>query len=280
MAAALHAHSRRAQKPFVRFNAAAIPAELAEAELFGHAKGAFTGAQSAREGFFQSADGSTLFIDEVGELLPALQAKLLRVLQSGEVQRVGHAGAPERVDVRVIAATNRDLGADVKARTLSRRSFLSSRRRHDSRSAASRGAHPTSRRSSKRSRALTRAIRDGTRRRSGRAHRSVSKADSGPGNVRELKEHRRASPRAQHLPMRSRSQLLSISSTDSRASISDGVTPRLWDLRIRCRAASNQFRAPRSSRSNSKRPEKIKRDRAKARRVAPPLIEKLRTSTV
>ncbi len=115
MAAALHAHSRRAPKPFVRFNAAAIPAELAEAELFGHAKGAFTGAQSAREGFFQSADGGTLFIDEVGELLPSLQAKLLRALQSGEVQRVGHAGATERVDVRVIAATNRDLAADVKA---------------------------------------------------------------------------------------------------------------------------------------------------------------------
>jgi len=112
MAAALHAHSRRAQKAFVRFNAAAIPAELAEAELFGHAKGAFTGAQSAREGFFQSADGGTLFIDEVGELLPALQAKLLRALQSGEVQRVG--GAPERVDVRLVAATNRDLAADVK----------------------------------------------------------------------------------------------------------------------------------------------------------------------
>jgi two-component system response regulator AtoC len=113
MAAALHAHSKRADKSFVRFNAAAIPAELAEAELFGHAKGAFTGAVSARQGWFQSAHGGTLFIDEVGELPIALQAKLLRALQSGEVQPVG--GRVEQVDVRVVAATNRDLAADVKA---------------------------------------------------------------------------------------------------------------------------------------------------------------------
>ncbi len=113
MAAALHAHSRRADKPFVRFNAAAIPSELAEAELFGHVKGAFTGATSARQGYFQSAHGGTLFIDEVGEIAPALQAKLLRALQSGEVQPVG--GRAEQVDVRVVAATNRDLAADVKA---------------------------------------------------------------------------------------------------------------------------------------------------------------------
>ena len=113
MAAALHAHSKRADKSFVRFNAAAIPAELAEAELFGHAKGAFTGAIAARQGWFQSAHGGTLFIDEVGELPPALQAKLLRALQSGEVQPVG--GRAEQVDVRVVAATNRELAADVKA---------------------------------------------------------------------------------------------------------------------------------------------------------------------
>ncbi len=113
MAAALHAHSRRADKAFVRFNAAAIPAELAEAELFGHTKGAFTGAVSARQGYFQAANGGTLFIDEVGELAPALQAKLLRALQSGEVQPVG--GRAEHVDVRVVAATNRDLPADVKS---------------------------------------------------------------------------------------------------------------------------------------------------------------------
>jgi two-component system, NtrC family, response regulator AtoC len=113
VATVLHAHSRRADKPLVRFNAAAIPSELAEAELFGHTKGAFTGAQSARLGYFQQANKGTLFIDEIGELPLAIQAKVLRALQSGDVQQVG--GRPEVVDVRLVAATNRDLGADVKS---------------------------------------------------------------------------------------------------------------------------------------------------------------------
>jgi two-component system response regulator AtoC len=113
VASALHAHSRRADKPFVRFNAAAIPSELAEAELFGHTKGAFTGAQTARQGYFQQANKGTLFIDEIGELPLPIQAKILRALQSGEVQQVG--GKPEIVDVRLIAATNRDLAAEAKA---------------------------------------------------------------------------------------------------------------------------------------------------------------------
>src|SRR5271165_186682 len=113
VASVLHAHSRRADRPLVRFNAAAIPSELAEAELFGHTKGAFTGAQSARPGYFQQAHKGTLFIDEIGELPLAIQAKVLRALQSGEVQQVG--GRAENVDVRLIAATNRDLSAEVKA---------------------------------------------------------------------------------------------------------------------------------------------------------------------
>jgi two-component system, NtrC family, response regulator AtoC len=113
VALVVHAHSRRADRPLIRFNAAAIPAELAEAELFGHTKGAFTGAQSARLGYLQQADKGTLFIDEIGELPLAIQAKVLRALQSGEVQQVG--GKPEIVDVRLIAATNRDLSAEVKA---------------------------------------------------------------------------------------------------------------------------------------------------------------------
>lgn len=112
VATALHAHSRRADKAFVRFNAAAIPAELAEAELFGHTKGAFTGAVAARQGYFQQAAGGTLFIDEIGELALPLQAKILRALQSGEVQPVG--GHVEIAHVRLIAATNRDLVQDVK----------------------------------------------------------------------------------------------------------------------------------------------------------------------
>jgi two-component system response regulator AtoC len=113
LATVLHAHSRRADRPLVRFNAAAIPSELAEAELFGHTRGAFTGAQAARQGYFQQANKGTLFIDEIGELPLAIQAKVLRALQSGEVQQVG--GRAEVVDVRLIAATNRDLVADVKA---------------------------------------------------------------------------------------------------------------------------------------------------------------------
>ena len=113
IATALHAHSRRADRPFVRFNAAAIPTELAEAELFGHTKGAFTGAQAAKLGYFQQAEGGTLFIDEIGDLPLAIQAKVLRALQSGEVQPVG--GRPEKVDVRLVAATNRDLATEAKA---------------------------------------------------------------------------------------------------------------------------------------------------------------------
>ena len=113
VALVVHAHSRRADKPLIRFNAAAIPSELAEAELFGHTKGAFTGAQAARLGYLQQADKGTLFIDEIGELPLAIQAKVLRALQSGEVQQVG--GKPEIVDVRLVAATNRDLAAEVKA---------------------------------------------------------------------------------------------------------------------------------------------------------------------
>jgi two-component system response regulator AtoC len=114
VAALLHAGSRRAERPLVRFNCAAIPGELAEAELFGHAKGAFTGATQARRGFFGKADGGTLVLDEIGELPLAIQAKLLRVLQDGEIQPVG-TGAVERVDVRVIASTNRDLDAEARA---------------------------------------------------------------------------------------------------------------------------------------------------------------------
>jgi two-component system response regulator AtoC len=114
VAALLHAQSRRAQKPIVRFNCAAIPGELAEAELFGHARGAFTGAQGARRGFFAEADGGTLVLDEIGELPLGVQAKILRAIQEGEIQPVG-SGRVDRVDVRLVASTNRDLAAEARA---------------------------------------------------------------------------------------------------------------------------------------------------------------------
>ncbi len=109
----LHAQSPRASGPLVRFNCSAIPAELAEAELFGHTRGAFTGATQARAGFFAEANHGTLVLDEVGELPLPIQAKLLRALQDGEIQPVG-SGRVEKVDVRIVACTHRDLAADAR----------------------------------------------------------------------------------------------------------------------------------------------------------------------
>jgi two-component system response regulator HydG len=113
VARALHAHSRRKGRSFVPVNCAAISEALLESELFGHAKGAFTGAVKARRGLFEEADGGTLFIDEVTETSPAFQSKLLRALQEGEVRRVGESTAL-RVDVRTVAATNRDIELEVR----------------------------------------------------------------------------------------------------------------------------------------------------------------------
>jgi two-component system NtrC family response regulator len=108
VARAIHYHSKRASGPMVTINCGAIPESLIEAELFGHEKGAFTGAVGRREGKFEAADGGTLFLDEVGEIPLNLQPKILRVLESGEVDRLG-ATRSIRVDVRIVAATNRDL---------------------------------------------------------------------------------------------------------------------------------------------------------------------------
>jgi DNA-binding NtrC family response regulator len=112
IAAMVHRCSDRERGPFVKLNCAAIPEALLEGELFGHEAGAFTGANKARDGRFELADSGTLFLDEVGEMSPAMQSKLLRVLQEGEFERVG-GNRTIRVDVRVVAATNRDLEADV-----------------------------------------------------------------------------------------------------------------------------------------------------------------------
>jgi DNA-binding NtrC family response regulator len=114
VARAIHETSRRSDAPFLKLNCAAIPETLVESELFGHEKGAFTGAEKRRLGRFEQADGGTLFLDEIGEMPLAVQARLLRVLQEGEFERVGGATTVQ-VDVRVIAATNRDLRAEVDA---------------------------------------------------------------------------------------------------------------------------------------------------------------------
>jgi two-component system, NtrC family, response regulator HydG len=115
VARAVHANSKRAHRPFVTVNCAAITETLLESELFGYARGAFTGAVSARKGLFEEADGGTFFFDEIAETTPAFQAKLLRAIQEGEIRRVGE-NKPIRVDVRVVAATNIDLSQAVADR--------------------------------------------------------------------------------------------------------------------------------------------------------------------
>ncbi len=110
VARVLHANSSRAEQPFVAVNVAALPADLLESEVFGHGKGAFTGAATAKRGLFEAAHQGTIFLDEIGEMPLALQAKFLRVLQDGEIRRVGETQSFE-VDVRVVCATHRDLSA-------------------------------------------------------------------------------------------------------------------------------------------------------------------------
>ncbi len=114
IARAIHENSRRKGGPFVKLNCAAVPHELIESELFGHERGAFTGAVAARKGKFEQANGGTLFLDEVGDMPQPMQAKLLRVLQEGEFERVG-GSETMKVDVRVIAATNKELLKEIEA---------------------------------------------------------------------------------------------------------------------------------------------------------------------
>jgi len=114
VARALHAASARRERPLIYVNCSALPESLVESELFGHLRGAFTGAIADRAGKFEVADQGTLFLDEIGELPPGVQPKLLRALQQGEIQRVG-SDAPRTVDVRILAATNRNLQHEVEA---------------------------------------------------------------------------------------------------------------------------------------------------------------------
>ena len=113
LARAIHRESQRREKPFIEINCAALPETLAESELFGHRKGAFTGAHENALGRIKAAEGGTLFLDEIGELPPAVQAKLLRFLESGECHALGESKAV-KINTRIVAATNRDLQQDVK----------------------------------------------------------------------------------------------------------------------------------------------------------------------
>jgi DNA-binding NtrC family response regulator len=114
VARAIHAKSPRASKPFVAINCGALPESILESELFGHERGSFTGASATKHGVFEEAKGGTLFLDEIGEISPKMQVQLLRVLQEGEIRRVG-AAETIKVDARVVAATNRELRAEVSA---------------------------------------------------------------------------------------------------------------------------------------------------------------------
>ena len=138
-ARALHEHSPRANKPFIALNTSAIPAELLESELFGHEKGAFTGADSLRRGRFEQADGGSLFLDEIGDMSTSLQTRLLRVLAEGEFYRVG-GQTPIRVDVRVIAATHQNLEDRVRIGLVPRGSVPSPERDPHRTAAAARAA--------------------------------------------------------------------------------------------------------------------------------------------
>ena len=137
VARAIHDLSPRAEKPFISINCGAFTETLLESELFGYVKGAFTGANTNRKGLFEAAHSGTIFLDEIGEMSPAMQVKLLRVLQERRVRPVGaHDELP--IDARVIAATNRDLKQMSRGRNVSRRSFLSHLGHSDPSAAASR----------------------------------------------------------------------------------------------------------------------------------------------
>ena len=143
IAAAIHENSPRAKGPFVKLHCAALAESILESELFGHERGAFTGAATRRDGRFFQADGGTLFLDEIGEISPAVQVKLLRFLQEREFERVG-GNETISVDVRIIAATNRDLQAARRGRAVPRGSLLSPERHQHRDAAAARARRRTS----------------------------------------------------------------------------------------------------------------------------------------
>ena len=183
VARALHRHSPRAAGPFVAINTAAIPKDLLESELFGHERGAFTGAQASRRGRFEQAEGGTLFLDEIGDMPPDLQVRLLRVLSDGEYYRVG-GHAPLKANVRIIAATHQDLEERVR-QGLFREDLLHRLNVVRLRLPPLASGRRTSRRSPAISCRRARASSRSSRRRSPTA-RSRRCARSLPGNVRQL----------------------------------------------------------------------------------------------
>ena len=192
IARALHENSSRHDGPFIKINCAAIPKTLMESELFGYEKGAFTGAVGAKPGRFELADGGTLFLDEIGEIPVEMQVKLLRVLQESEFERVGGIKTI-KVDVRLVAATNRDLAAELADRRLPRGPLLPAQRGADPPAAAARAArgHPAAGRATsspsstsacaRRSPASSRRRSSGWSRTTGRATSASSRtSSSGP----------------------------------------------------------------------------------------------------
>jgi two-component system nitrogen regulation response regulator GlnG len=184
VARALHRHSPRRDAPFIAINTAAIPRDLLESELFGHERGAFTGAATQRRGRFEQADGGTLFLDEIGDMPAELQTRLLRVLSDGHFYRVG-GHQPIKANVRVIAATHQDLEGRVKPGPVPRRPVPPPQRHPPAPAAAARAArgHPAA------GEALPAEERAGARRRTQAPLRGRAEVPAGldfPGNVRQL----------------------------------------------------------------------------------------------
>ena len=184
VAKVIHYSSARAGRPFMNITCSALPEQLLESELFGHERGAFTDARQQKRGLLESADGGTVFLDEIGEMAPALQAKLLRVLEEKSFKRVGGAG-DIRVDVRVVAATNRDLEEQVEGR-VPQRPVLPAERAADRAAAAARARRGRARAGE----LLRRHVQPEFKKRSRASARRRWRCCKGygwPGNVRELR---------------------------------------------------------------------------------------------
>ena len=184
-AKAIHYNSDRAAQPFVNITCSALPEQLLESELFGHERGAFTDARQQKRGLFETADGGTVFLDEIGEMTPALQSKLLRFLEEKTFKRVGGL-ADVRVDVRVVAATNRDLEDEVKARQVPRGPVLPAAGDADPAAAAARAARRRPAAGALLHRPLQQRVPQARARRDADG-RGVLEQYRWPGNVRELR---------------------------------------------------------------------------------------------